>query len=120
MQTATCYEVRTPDGALVCRLHVTEQGVSATNHEASSIEPQQGKGKEQERGKDAAMTSPQKRLLFRLMATQQGLEGEKAHEELKKRFRAKSLQEVSKLDASRMIEQLLEGKGGNGHGSPVQ
>jgi hypothetical protein len=57
-------------------------------------------------------------MLFRLMATQ-GIEGEKAHEELKKRFRVKSLQDVSKLEASQMIERLIEEKGGDGHGSSL-
>jgi hypothetical protein len=59
------------------------------------------------------------RKLFRLMASK-GTEGEKAHEELKKLFQASSLKEVSKLEASRMIDRLLtETKGGNGHGSSL-
>jgi hypothetical protein len=65
----------------------------------------------------ADMTYPQKRLLFRLLA-QEGIEGDVAQKELLKLFEADSLKDVSKMEASRMIERLLkeakEGGGGNG------
>jgi hypothetical protein len=120
MQTAKCFEVYTGDGSLICRIYFTERELPIAEQKAPAAEDPPAPHKEQARSDDATMTAPQRRMLFRLMATHRGLEGEKAHEELKKRFQAKSLQEVSKLDASRMIEHLLSGKGGNGHGSPVQ
>ena len=61
---------------------------------------------------EALMTDSQKRLLFRLMADQ-GIEGDKAHERLKKEFQVNSLKEVTKLDASHAIEKFLDNaKGG--------
>lgn len=62
------------------------------------------------------MTYPQKRFLFRILA-QQGVEGDKANEHLVKLFQADSLKDVSKVEASRMIEFLLsETKGGETNG----
>jgi hypothetical protein len=64
---------------------------------------------------DATMTDAQKRYLFRILA-EQGMEGEKAHEELKKSFGVDSLKNVTKLEASREIERRLEkAKGGAIH-----
>jgi hypothetical protein len=41
------------------------------------------------------------------------MHGDKAHEELKRRFQVKDLGDVSKQEASRMIEKLIgETKGG--------
>jgi hypothetical protein len=58
------------------------------------------------------MTDAQKRLLFRLLADQ-GVEGDKAHDHLKNLFHVKSLKEVTRPEASRGIEKLLdEAKGG--------
>jgi len=116
MQTAKCFEVYTPEGALIWRVYLMEREMPAPLQKAPAAEAPADQGKE--RGNGDPMTSPQKRMLFRLMATK-GFEGEKAHEELKKRFRVKSLHDVSKLEASDMIEHLIEEKGGNGHGSPV-
>jgi len=118
MQTAKCFEVYTPEGALICRVYLTEREMSAALQKGPATETPQDQVKGKERGNGDLMTSPQKRMLFRLMATK-GFEGENAHEELKKRFRVKSLQDVSKVEASHMIEHLIEEKGGNGHGSPV-
>ena len=58
------------------------------------------------------LTEAQKRYLFRLMADQ-GYEGESATQELIKRLGVTSLKEVTKQEASQLIEQLLaEAKGG--------
>jgi hypothetical protein len=116
MQTGKCFEVYTPEGGLICRVYFTEQEMPTTNHKGPAAEASPGKAKEKGRDSGETMTSPQKRMLFRLMATQ-GIEGEKAHEELKKRFQVKSLQDVSKYEASKMIEHLIEEKGGKGNGS---
>ena len=58
------------------------------------------------------MTDAQKRYLFRLLAGQ-GFEEDKAHERLKELLHVDSLKEVTKSEASKMIERLLEeSKGG--------
>ena len=58
------------------------------------------------------MTEAQQRKLFRMLA-EKGMHGDKAHEELKRRFRVKDLGDVRKQEASRMIEKLSqETKGG--------
>ncbi|MHB8173183.1 MAG: hypothetical protein ACYDFU_01830 [Nitrospirota bacterium] len=69
---------------------------------------------------DDSMTFPQKRLLFRLLA-QEGIEGDAATEHLNKLFQVNSLNEVTKMEASRVIDGLLKeakGDGGNGNGIP--
>lgn len=116
MSNAKCFEVYTPDGSLICRAYLTEREMPDGNEKDAA--PQAQPAKEKERTNGDPMTGPQKRMLFRLMATQ-GKEGETAHDELKKRFRVKSLQDVSKREASRMIEQIMETQGGNGHGSSL-
>ena len=64
------------------------------------------------------MTYPQKRFLWRILA-QQGIEGNKVQEHLLKLFQADSLNEVTKVEASRMIERLLkETEGGEASGIP--
>ena len=77
--------------------------------------PQNGEVKSQSVPGDP-MTDSQKRYLFRIMAVR-GKEGEDAHEELKRLFQVKTLKDVTKIDASRMIEELLEkerqGNGGD-------
>ncbi|MEX1138925.1 MAG: hypothetical protein WEF53_06250 [Bacteroidota bacterium] len=115
MSNAKCFEVYTTDGSLICRAYLTEREMP----EGSKEGPVRQIERAPEKKNGEPMTGPQKRMLFRLMATTNRIEGEKAHEELKKRFRVKSLQDVSKLDASRMIEHLMEAKGGNGHGSSL-
>ncbi len=57
------------------------------------------------------MTSAQRRYLFRLLA-EKGIEGDRIEEELKKRFQVSALTEVSKFEASRAIENLLETQNG--------
>ena len=64
------------------------------------------------------MTYPQKRFLWRILA-QQGVEGNKVQEHLLKLFQADSLNDVTKVEASRMIERLLkETEGGENGGIP--
>jgi hypothetical protein len=58
------------------------------------------------------MTEAQQRKLFRMLA-EKGIHGDKAQDDLKKRFRVNDLGDVSKQEASRMIEKLIgETKGG--------
>ncbi len=117
MNAAKCFELYTPDGSLICRLYYTEQPLPVEQKKEETAPPAEPSGTNHNgKGKTNGelMTSPQMRKLFRLMAAK-GAEGEKAHEELKKLFQVDSLKEVSKLDASKMIDQLItEGRNGNG------
>jgi hypothetical protein len=63
----------------------------------------------------SSMSEGQRRYLFRLMAGR-GLKGEAAHEALKEFFQVGNLAQVSKVDATRAIDQFLRDAGqGNGH-----
>ena len=66
----------------------------------------EGRNKSHSQGNNNPMTSSQKRYLFRLLADQ-GIEGDAAHEYLKGAFSVASLKEVTKSQASRKIEELL-------------
>ena len=120
MNAAKCFELYGPNGSLMFRLYVSEREIPVDG-DAGKPEPHNGEAKEQgkspqENGNGEFMTSAQKRFLFRLLA-QQGIEGDAAQERLKKVFQAKSLKEVMKREASKLIERMLEEvKGGNGHG----
>ena len=81
---------------------------SLTNH---STKPEKGNGK----SNGESITDPQKRLLFRLMATNYQLEGDAASDKIKELFGVNSFKEVSKFDASKVIERLLEEERGGNH-----
>ena len=58
------------------------------------------------------MTDAQKRYLFRLLADQ-GMEGETAYQYLKDHFQVSSLKEITKFEASKVIDRLVtEAQGG--------
>ena len=117
------WEVRTGSGELLFSLRLFEQ--QETHSEQPKEDKKQpaekgGDGKKEEGKKapnpganDAMMSDAQKRYLFRILA-EQGMEGEKAHEELKKAFGVDSLKKVTKLEASREIERRLEAQKGGG------
>lgn len=92
-----CIEVKTAEGKHILSLHLYEKEVAQDVPQSSSSNS----------GNSDPMTDAQKRYLFRILA-EQGFEEDKAHQHLKKLFGVDSLQEVSKLEASRMIESLLE------------
>jgi hypothetical protein len=113
-------DVLSPKGDVLIRLKIRESesvpttapnngnGKSATTKDNKSLPPQNGE----------MMTEAQKKYLFRICGSQ-GMGGEEAHAHLKELFGVDALRDVSKLEASRMIEQLLaESKGGNGDGPP--
>jgi len=119
-------EVRTGSGELLFSLRLTEKEETHSEPPKPEEKPAKEKGGDGRKGEgkkepspgnnDALMTDAQKRYLFRILA-EQGFEGEKAHEELKKAFGVDSLKTVSKFDASREIERRLEGlKGGGARG----
>jgi hypothetical protein len=63
------------------------------------------------------MTDPQKRYLFRLLADQ-GLEGDSAYKYLKDHFQVNSLKEITKLEASRVIDHLVTAAQGGDDARP--
>ena len=66
-----------------------------------------GSGNGHAAGNGELMTDPQKRFLWRILA-QQGIEGNKVQEHLLNLFQVENLKEVTKIEASRMIERLLK------------
>jgi hypothetical protein len=118
-------EFRTGSGELLFSLHLIEKEGNYPEPPKEEKKPLTEKGGNEKKrdGKkesapgnnDAIMTDAQKRYLFRILA-EQGFEGEKAHEELKKSFGVDSLKKVTKMEASREIERRLEkSKGGAIH-----
>ncbi len=123
-------EVRTGSGQLLFSLWLIEKKEAypePSKPEEKPAKEKGGNGKKEEGKKgegkkepnagtnDSMMTDAQKRYLFRILA-EQGFEGEKAHEELKKAIGVDSLKKVTKFDASREIERRLEElKGGTIH-----
>jgi len=112
-------ELRTPDGKVILVLYLYEkevvledsQGVSSDNRGEAKKEKPQPRNPDPE---EPLMTAPQKRYLFRILADK-GIEGDEALQHLKDLFQVDSLREVTKLQASKMIERLLEeAKGGEG------
>ena len=105
-----CFEVRTNDGKVLVSVYVSE---SATHPIEEEKEGKTRKTQNETAHTDGnEMTAAQKRFLFRLMAGQ-GVEGDKAHHQLKELFQVDSLADVTKSEASKMIERLLEeNKGG--------
>jgi len=118
-----CLELRTPDGKVILVLYLYEKeivledspGVSSDNRGEAKKEKPQPRNPDPE---EPLMTAPQKRYLFRILADK-GIEGDEALQHLKELFQVDSLREVTKLQASKMIERLLEeAKGVEGDGTP--
>lgn len=118
---ARCIEVRTNDGKVILSFYLYDKEIE-DNPKASVEKPEVKKEKGQisnPQTDEPLMTDAQKRYLFRILA-EKGTEGDNAHEKLKDLFQVDSLKEVTKLEASRMIERLLgENKGGGNDGSPI-
>lgn len=120
---ARCIEVRTSDGKVILSLHLYDKEIAKEDN--IEVLPNQKPEARKKKGQDESaqtdeslMTYAQKRYLFRILA-EKGLEGDKAHEHLKDLFQVDSLKEVSKLEASKMIERLLEeAKGSKNDGPP--
>lgn len=107
-----CIDVRTADGKPIVQLYVSEQEITLGEiPDCSKAQDKQAKNSSSQVSSQTAnespMTDAQKRYLFRILA-EQGFEPDKAHEHLKKLLGVASLQEVSKAEASRMIESLLD------------
>ena len=110
-------EVRTLDGKPLLSLTVSDKEVVLRDlRDKNSNQGADTKGERNQTGSqqnnDSPMTDAQKRYLFRILADQ-GTEGDKANEYLRKLFQVEALKDVTKFEASRMIERLLsETKGG--------
>jgi hypothetical protein len=115
-------EFRTPDGKVILVLHLYEKEMALKDDSKASTDQGHETGKAKPQSSDSQkenppMTDAQKRYLFRLLADQ-GIEGDKAHERLKELFQVDSLKEVTKLEASKMIERLIEEAKGAEDGPP--
>lgn len=117
-----CIELRTAEGKVILVLYLYEKEIVLEDSQKISADQKKRAKKEKtetarSQAEDFPMTDAQKRYLFRILADR-GIEGDKAHQCLKEMFQVDSLKEVSKLEASKMIEQLLEEKKGGNSGSP--
>lgn len=132
-----CIEVQKADGTVLFKINISERKSEQKRTEpepsspVSSAQPSaqpettadikstsKQPGKREAKSDSESMTDAQKRYIFRLLADKK-LEGEKAHTHLMNLLDVQSLKEITKFDASRVIEKLLEPvKGGGGNGSP--
>lgn len=122
-----CFELRNGEGRTLFGLYIFDRNLgSESSHklpETPTPEPKKPGGKRNgNKGAKAPektpvasppvngdpMTDAQKRYLFRLLA-EQGLDGEAAYQHLKDLFQVSSLSEISKMEASREIDQLVTG-----------
>lgn len=102
---AKLIELRDRQGELIISFFVVEKPFAGKpGEEKTNPDSKGGKGN---KNNDSMMTDAQKRYLFRLVADQ-GIEGDAAHDHLKKLFGVDSLKEVTKQEASQAIERLLE------------
>lgn len=110
MKSTRYLDICTVDGTVIFTLRLTEREEHEPSPAVQRQSPVNGQGKETPFD---PMTEPQRRKLFRLLA-ERDMEGDKAHAELMKRFQVSDLNEISKQEASRMIERLIEEtKGGS-------
>jgi hypothetical protein len=112
---AKCVDLRTVDGKVILVLYLYDKEIDLEdNQEQPAEKPEANKEKPKTgnpQDKESMMTDAQKRYLFRILA-ERGIEGDKAYDRLKELFQVDTLKEVTKLEASRAIESLLnEGKG---------
>lgn len=104
-------KVKTQDGKVLLSLFLNlGQGIVLEGQlDDRKQEPPRngGNGNGHAAGNGELMTYPQKRFLWRILS-QQGIEGNKVQEYLLKLFQVENLKEVTKVEASRMIERLLK------------
>jgi len=118
-----CIELRTNEGKVILSLYLYEKEIpSEDDLEASVSEKTEVKNAKSHKRNppddDSLMTDAQKRYLFRILAGN-GLEADEAHEKLKDLFQVDSLKDVTKVEASNVIEKLLEeSKGGKDDRTP--
>ena len=103
-------ELRTADGKVILVLHLIEETDledSKTVQTEKKPEPKKEKPKQANPQEgEPMMTDAQKRYLFRILS-ERGVEGDAAYQHLKEICQIDSLKEITKLEASRLIEHLL-------------
>lgn len=115
MNNTNCIEVYSANNILLFKLLLSSAdslppGNNGNGH-GSGNGSYKGKPKQTKKSTNGSgITEPQVRMLFRQMA-QKGKSGDIAHEELKAIFNVSSIYDVSKSEASQMIQQLLEENG---------
>ncbi len=111
-------ELRTADGKVILVFYLYEEIASEDQPKAKeSPKPDANNAKPQNNGSSSEnppMTDAQKRFLFRIMA-EKGYENDQGYAKLKELFQVDSLREVTKFEASKMIERLLEESKGKNH-----
>ena len=115
-----CIEVRTEEGKVILVLNLLDNEITVKDGTEVHVEQKTGEMKGQtgnRMGENNSMTVAQKRYLFRILA-ERGLETDAAHEHLIELFQVDSLAEVTKFEASNMIERLIEEKKGGSNGPP--
>ena len=113
---AKCVDLRTVDGKVILVLYLYDKEIDLEDDQEKPAEKPEAKKEKPKTGnpqdKESMMTDAQKRYLFRILA-ERGIEGDKAYDRLKELFQVDTLKEITKFEASRAIESLLnEGKGG--------
>ena len=112
MKTTRYLDICTVDGKVLFSFCLTEREEKEQTPVPDAKEAVPQIGKEKTNGDTGEkMTSPQKRKLFRLLAIK-GITGVDAETELKKRFQATDLDNVSKAEASQMIDKMLKEENG--------
>jgi len=112
-------EIRNKEGETQWTVWAYPAATKTTNSATKESLPQ---GEEMKRPKEGPgenqdpMTDAQKRYLFRLLADQ-GIEGDEAYQHLKKTFGVEYLRDAGKIEASRIIDQLLKAGQEVKHGS---
>lgn len=96
------WTLKTPSGQVLTTLLVEMESLEASPATANG--PVASANTDEPR-----MTDPQKRFLFRLLASQK-VEGKQAEAHLKEYFQVSSLSEITKGDASEYINQLTKDK----------
>jgi hypothetical protein len=114
-------EGRNSEGKIILSLEISEDEVTVKEVPDISVAEEEEKKEKKEHTdipqNDNPMTAAQKRYLFRILA-ERGLEKDTAHEHLKELFRVDSLTEVTKIEASNLIERLLGEKKEGSNGPP--
>ena len=114
-RTVKTLELRTAEGKLIVSLYLVEKEVGSEGKQNADgnrkPEPKADKNSGNGSQNGELMTEAQRRYLFRILA-EQGIEGDAAFEKLKSIFDVNALKQVTKREASRVIEQLLEDQGG--------
>jgi len=120
-RTVKSLELRTAEGKLIVSLYLVEKEVDSEGKSRGpgnrSLESRSEKGQSNGSQNGELMSEAQRRYLFRILA-EQGIEEDAAFERLKSLFDVSVLKEVTKRDASKMIERLLQEQGGASDGPP--